>query len=104
MGTSVQAKSSKKEKISLKKPSMYKVLIHNDDVTPMDFVVSLLMVIFRHTENRAYALMMKVHTDGVGMCGIYTLEIAQTRMLQAQALAQSNNWPLQITMEEEVGL
>jgi ATP-dependent Clp protease adaptor protein ClpS len=98
----VKSKSSTQVQTTLKAPKLYKVLMHNDDVTPMDFVVSLLMVIFKHPENKAYALMLKIHTDGLAICGLYTQEIAQTRMLQAQALTQTNGWPLKVTIEEQI--
>ncbi len=94
-----KTKSKLKTKQELQMPKMYKVLMHNDDVTPMDFVVSLLSVIFRHSNNKAYALMIKIHTEGVAVCGVYPYEIAQTRTLQAKAFAKSQSWPLNITME-----
>jgi ATP-dependent Clp protease adaptor protein ClpS len=101
METDIKSKTKVKTKVSVVEPKLYKVLMHNDDVTPMDFVVSLLSLIFKHPHNKAYALMMKIHHDGMAVCGLYTKEIAQTRMLQAKALAQSHAFPLNITMEAD---
>lgn len=101
MTTTPKSSSKLKTRQELQVPKMYKVLMHNDDVTPMDFVVSLLTIIFRHSENKAHALMMKVHTEGVALCGVYTFEIAETRTLQAKALAESHSWPLKLSIETE---
>jgi ATP-dependent Clp protease adaptor protein ClpS len=90
-----------KVKTKSKKPSMYKVLLLNDDFTPMEFVVYVLERVFRKTRQEAEIIMYKVHTDGVGMAGVYTYEVAETKVDQAMTLARKNEHPLQCTMERE---
>ena len=97
METQTQEKT--KTSLKIKTPKLYKVLMHNDDVTPMDFVVSVLELIFKHTPESAYDLMMTVHTEGVAVCGVYTKEIAETRCLQAKAICDNHAWPLKLTLE-----
>ena len=81
-------------------PKLYGVKIHNDDYTPMDFVVKLLMQVFRKGETEAERLMMDVHEKGEGLAGIYSYDIAATKMLQAQRMAHAAGFPLKITMGE----
>lgn len=90
-----------KVKVRTKKPSMYKVLLLNDDFTPMEFVVYVLERVFRKNHEEATDIMLKVHQDGVGVAGIYTYEIAETKVDQVMALARQNEHPLQCTMERE---
>lgn len=90
-----------KVKVKTKKPSMYKVLLLNDDFTPMEFVVYVLERVFRKTHSEATDIMLKVHTDGVGVAGVYTYEIAETKVDQVMTLARKNEHPLQCTMERE---
>jgi ATP-dependent Clp protease adaptor protein ClpS len=85
----------------LKRPSMYKVLLINDDYTPMDFVVLILERIFNKDRNTATRIMMHVHTRGVGVCGVYTREIAETKLRQVIDFSQENQHPLQCTIEPE---
>ena len=84
-----------------KKPSMYKVLMLNDDYTPMEFVVTILRKIFRLTEEQSVQIMLKVHTEGSGVCGIFTAEIAETRVREVLGLAREHQHPLKCTMEPE---
>lgn len=84
----------------LKEPSMYKVLIINDDFTPMDFVIDVLERFFRMGEERATQVMMHVHTRGKGLCGIFTHEIAETKMLNVNKYAKDSKHPLLCVMEE----
>lgn len=81
------------------KPKMYKVLFHNDDYTTMEFVVSVLMSIFHHSEASAFKIMMHVHTNGVGVAGVYTKEVAETKVAQTTQLARKNDFPLELTIE-----
>lgn len=83
-----------------KPPSMYKVLLLNDDYTPMEFVVEVLQRFFRKTREQATQIMLKVHTEGVGICGIYPYGIAETKVNQVRTFAEEHGHPLQCTMEE----
>ena len=85
----------------LKRPSMYKVLLLNDDYTPMDFVVLILQRIFGKDRDTATRIMMHVHTRGVGVCGVYTREVAETKLRQVIEFSQENQHPLQCTIEPE---
>ncbi len=82
-----------------KKPTPYKVLLLNDDYTPMEFVIWVLVQVFNKNDEDAYAIMMHVHTKGVGVCGVYTHEIAETKVSQVMDHAKENGHPLQCTME-----
>ena len=84
-----------------KKPSMYKVLLLNDDYTPMGFVVVVLMRFFGMDEQRAATIMLHVHRRGVGICGVYSYEVAETKVKQVCDFARRNEHPLQCTMEKE---
>lgn len=83
------------------KPAMYKVLILNDDYTPMEFVVHVLEKFFNKTHQEATEIMMHVHRKGVGLCGVYTFEVAETKVTQVLDFARANEQPLQCTMEED---
>jgi len=82
-------------------PKKYKVIMHNDDYTAMEFVVEVLTTIFRKSENEAVRLMQKIHIEGFAVCGVYTQEIAETKVEQTIELARENGYPLRCTMEEE---
>ena len=84
-----------------KKPSMYKVLMLNDDYTPMEFVVDVLQHIFQKNREEATQIMLHVHQKGVGVCGIYTYEVAETKVTQTVDYARKNQHPLQCTLEKE---
>ena len=84
----------------LQKPKMYKVLLHNDDYTTMDFVVYILQTIFHRSEIDAVRIMLHVHKNGVGVAGVYTYEVAETRVAQVEALARGNEFPLRCSIEE----
>ena len=84
-----------------KKPSMYKVLLLNDDYTPMEFVVHIVEKFFAKNRAEATDIMMHVHRRGVGICGIFTYEIAETKVAQVMDYARANEQPLQCTMEKE---
>jgi ATP-dependent Clp protease adaptor protein ClpS len=85
----------------LERPPLYKVLLHNDDFTPMEFVVFILQTIFGHGENDAVRLMLDVHRKGIGLAGVYTYEIAEMKVDKVTSLAQANEFPLLCTMEED---
>lgn len=84
-----------------KKPAMYKVLLLNDDYTPMEFVVHILERFFSKTREEATDIMLHVHRRGVGLCGVYTYEVAETKVNQVMDFARANEQPLQCTMEKE---
>jgi ATP-dependent Clp protease adaptor protein ClpS len=79
---------------------MYKVLLHNDDYTTMEFVVYVLQGIFHHTEADAMQIMLHVHKNGIGVAGVYTREIAETRIAQVETLARRHEYPLRCSMDE----
>jgi ATP-dependent Clp protease adaptor protein ClpS len=87
--------------ISLKYPKKYKVFILNDDYTSMDFVVDVLMSIFHKSYEEAEAIMLEVHKKDKGICGVYTHEIAQTKVMQVHKKARESGFPLRAEMEEE---
>jgi len=84
-----------------KKPSLYKVLLLNDDYTPMEFVVHVLERFFGKGREEATRIMLHVHQKGVGVCGVYTFEVAETKVTQVMEFARNNQHPLQCTMEKE---
>ena len=84
----------------LKQPSQYQVVLLNDDYTPMEFVVEVLETIFGMERNRATRVMLEVHTKGKGICGVFTYEIAETKVAQGMGIAQQQQHPLLCTMEE----
>lgn len=84
-----------------KKPSLYKVILLNDDYTPQEFVVWLLEVVFNKSPEEATRIMLHVHQNGVGICGIYTFEVAETKVAQVMELARRNEHPLQCIMEKD---
>jgi ATP-dependent Clp protease adaptor protein ClpS len=96
-GTSIATKPRPKTK----KPSMYKVFVLNDDYTPMEFVVMLLESVFHKSREEATRIMLHVHQRGVGVCGIYSYDVAETKVGQVLDLARRNEHPLQATMERE---
>jgi ATP-dependent Clp protease adaptor protein ClpS len=84
-----------------RKPAMYKVLMLNDDYTPMEFVVHVLERFFQKNREEATRIMLHVHRRGVGVCGVYTYEVAETKVTQVMDLARQNQHPLQCTIEKE---
>jgi ATP-dependent Clp protease adaptor protein ClpS len=90
-----------KIKIKVSEPKNWKVILLNDDSTPMEFVISLLIEIFKHTHETAQGIMFQVHETGSGIAGIYSFEIAEAKAVEATNLARANGYPLQIKLEEE---
>ena len=84
-----------------KEPPLYRVILHNDDYTTMDFVVDILENVFHKPPAEAYRLMMQVHTQGRAVCGTHTHEVAETKVVTVRDLATRNGFPLQASMEEE---
>lgn len=94
-GTVLEAKKSR-----VKPPPMFKVLLLNDDYTPMDFVVAVLQSIFAMTREQATQVMLKVHRDGMGVCGVYPRDLAESKVEQVLAFARKHQHPLKCVMEE----
>ncbi len=90
-----------KSKPKTKKPSMYKVLLLNDDYTPMEFVIHVLERFFSKNREEATRIMLHVHRRGVGVCGVYTYEVAETKVTQVIDFARRHEHPLQCTLEKE---
>lgn len=88
------------KKVEQKQPPLYKILLLNDDFTPMDFVIEVLKVFFSMNQEQATHIMLKVHTEGVGVCGIYPGDIASTKVKQVVEFARINQHPLRCVMEE----
>ena len=84
-----------------KKPSMYKVLLLNDEYTPTEFVVHVLECFFSKSREEATRIMLHVHQKGVGICGVYTYEVAETKVTQVMDMARKHQHPLQCTLEKE---
>lgn len=90
-----------KIKVVISEPKRWKVIILNDDVTPMEFVISILSNIFRHSTDSARDIMLQIHETGNGVAGIYSFEIAEAKAVETTSTARENNYPLQIKLEEE---
>ena len=100
-GTRREGGVATKEKPKTKRPKRYKVLLHNDDYTPMEFVVAILQQLFRLNEVDSTRVMLHVHHNGVGIAGVFTHEIAETKVQQTLAAARRHEFPLQCSMEAE---
>lgn len=87
----------------LKKPPLYKVLLHNDNYTTREFVVAVLVEVFHKSESEAVQIMLHVHYNGIGVAGVYTYEVAETKIRKVERLARENGFPLRVSMEPEDG-
>lgn len=87
--------------IKLERPKLFKVILHNDDFTTMDFVVFVLQYVFKRDESESITIMLKVHNEGLGIAGIYPYEIANMKAQKAMNLAKAREFPLLCTVEEE---
>ncbi|MET0751843.1 MAG: ATP-dependent Clp protease adaptor ClpS [Pyrinomonadaceae bacterium] len=85
----------------LEKPKMYKVILHNDDFTTMDFVVFILKTVFMRSDIEAFTIMFQVHNEGIGVAGVYSFEVATMKAEKAMNLSKANEYPLLCTVEEE---
>lgn len=97
----VQGSVITKSKPKTKKPSMYKVLMLNDDYTPMDFVVHVLQKFFKLPESQAMRVMLQVHQKGIGVCGVFSFEVAESKVHQVVDYARKHEHPLQCTLEKD---
>jgi len=101
MSTDTETVDRTQNKTKLKKPKKWAVIVHNDDFTPMDFVVELLHYVFKLNLDQATELMLKIHTEGKGVAGVYPYEIAEQKYSEAMVLISLSNQNLKITLEEE---
>ena len=90
-----------KIKIKVTEPDMYKVIFHNDNATPMNFVIEILTSVFRHSPETARDITMDIHESGSSVAGIYTYEIAEQKAVEATTMSRSHGFPLQIKVEKE---
>lgn len=88
-------------KYKIKKPKLYQVLMHNDEYTTMEFVVEILVAIFNKQPAEAARIMLDVHKSGVGIAGVYSYDIATTKVVQAESLAEEKGFPLRLSLREE---
>jgi len=93
------AEPKTKAKPKLDRPRLYKALLHNDDFTPMEFVVLVLREVFAKSDADAMAIMLHAHTHGMAVAGVYTFEIAETKVTKTVQLARSHEYPLQLSIE-----
>jgi ATP-dependent Clp protease adaptor protein ClpS len=100
-GTGTTSGVATKTRPKTKRPSLYKVLLLNDDYTPMEFVVLILERFFNKSRDDAVQIMLHVHRHGVGICGVFTFEVAETKVAQVIEFARRHQHPLQCTMEKE---
>ena len=85
----------------VQRPRMYRVLVHNDDYTTREFVVEVLCQVFHHSETQAVQIMLHVHHNGLGVAGVFTREVAETKIRVVEQLAREREYPLRLTMEPE---
>lgn len=95
------AQTVTEKRVEVKKPSLYKVFLINDDFTPMEFVIFLLETVFHKSHEEATRLMLDVHTKGQGLCGVYPYDIARTKVFQVKELARKEEHPLECIMEQD---
>jgi len=100
-GESVKARPRQRPRPATERPPRYKVLIHNDDYTTMEFVVEVLQGVFRKPHEEAVRIMLNVHRKGIGVCGVYTYDVAETKVETVTKLARDRGFPLKCTMEED---
>jgi ATP-dependent Clp protease adaptor protein ClpS len=98
-GTGTATETKRKEQ--LKKPPLFKVLFHNDNYTTMEFVVWVLQSVFHKSESDSQAIMLAVHRNGVGVAGVYSREVAETKVSRTQQLAKEHEFPLKLSIEPE---
>lgn len=98
---STDVKIDEKVTVSLQPPRLWKVVFLNDDKTPMEFVIELLMSIFKHSEESAQNLTLEIHNTGSAVVGVYTHEIAEQKGIEATTISRANGHPLQINIEQE---
>lgn len=98
---SVETKIQEKVITDITPPKMWKVILLNDDKTPMEFVIDLLSTLFKHSQEKAKEITLEIHNTGSGVAGVYAFEIAEQKGVEATNLARSNSFPLQVHLEAE---
>lgn len=101
ISTNMDVKIDEKIKMKITEPDRYSVVFLNDDLTPMDFVIDVLVNVFKHTHDTAKNLTMQIHEDGSAVVGVYTFEIAEQKGVEATTLSRASGFPLQIKVEKE---
>lgn len=101
MSTATDILLDEKIKITTREPSKYKIIFINDDKTPMEFVVNLLVEYFKHSDEIARNITLKIHQEGSGVVGVYNYEIAEQKALEATGISRDNGFPLRIKVEED---
>ena len=99
--SNVITETQTKHKEKLQKPPLYKVLLHNDNYTTREFVVAVLREVFHRSETDAVQIMLHVHYNGIGVAGVYTFEVAETKIKTVEKLAREQEFPLRLSMEPE---
>jgi ATP-dependent Clp protease adaptor protein ClpS len=99
--TTTDIQLDEKIKLTVSEPKRWKVILLNDDSTPMEFVIGVLIEIFKHTQDSSREIMLQVHEEGSGVAGLYSFEIAEAKAVEATNLARTNGHPLQLKLEEE---
>jgi len=100
--TDIQEKTRKREKTELQEPPLYKVLLHNDDYTTMDFVVMILETVFHKDTSEATRIMLNIHHQGLGIAGVYTREIGETKVAIVHDMARNKQFPLKCSLEKVI--
>jgi ATP-dependent Clp protease adaptor protein ClpS len=101
INTDIEKRLETRTRKKVKRPPLYKVLLHNDDFTTMEFVVEILMHVFSKSPEDATKIMLNVHKKGIGLCGVYSYEIAETKVDRVHFLAREHGFPLRCSMERE---
>ena len=99
--TDIDVKLDEKIKVNYKEPKKYKIIFLNDDTTPMDFVIEVLLKIFKHTNDSAMRITMQIHEEGSGVVGVYSHEVAEMKATETVTLSRNHGFHLQIKLEEE---
>ncbi len=98
--TDITADAQTRTRKRVQEPPLYRVLLHNDDYTTMEFVIEVLKVVFNRSMEDATQIMLNVHRNGIGICGVYPYEIAETKVEIVEVLARTNDFPLKCSMEK----
>jgi len=102
MSANIDVIIDEKIKVDFKEPSKYSVIFLNDNATPMEFVVSILIELYKYTEDTAHNITIKIHEEGSGVVGIYSYEIAEQKALETTSLCRENGFPLRVRVEENI--